>query len=81
MRGIIMGNVLYLTTDWLLGQFSEKSATARKRYRNFVADGMVKHDQPWRKLVGQIFLGNEEFIILFLTITPAFADGGVKLSG
>jgi putative transposase len=52
----------YLRTDWVLGQFSEKITTARQRYRNFVADGMVKHDQPWRKLVGQIFLGSEKFV-------------------
>jgi hypothetical protein len=52
-----------LITDWLLWQFSEQRATApRQRYRYFVADGMVKHDQPWRKLVGQIFLGSEKFV-------------------
>ena len=53
----------YLTTDWILGQFSEKRANARQRYRHFVADGTVKHDQPWRNLVEQIFLGSEKFVI------------------
>jgi hypothetical protein len=53
----------YLTTDWILGQFSENRATARQRYRKFVADGMVEQDQPWRKLVGQIFMGSEKFVM------------------
>ena len=52
----------YLTTDWILGQFSKNRAAARQRYREFVADGMVKQDQPWSKLVGQIFMGSERFI-------------------
>lgn len=52
----------YLTIDWALGQFSEKKATARQRYRKFVADGLVEQGRPWKKLVGQVFLGGESFV-------------------
>ena len=58
----------YLTTDWILGQFSKNRATARQRYRKFVADGMMRQDQPWQKLVGQIFMGSEEFITRIQTL-------------
>jgi putative transposase len=52
----------YLTIDWILGQFSEKLTTARQRYRKFVADGLADQDDPWKKLVGQIFMGSEDFM-------------------
>ncbi|OQX18776.1 MAG: addiction module toxin RelE, partial [Desulfobulbaceae bacterium A2] len=52
----------YLTTDWMLGQFSEKMITARQRYRQFVAEGMAEEEKPWEKLVGQVFLGSEKFV-------------------
>ena len=52
----------YLTIDWVLGQFSEKTVTARQRYRKFVADGLVDQERPWKKLVGQVFLGSESFV-------------------
>jgi putative transposase len=50
----------YLTTDWVLGQFSEKMTTARQRYRKFAAEGVAGKEKPWEKLVGQVFLGSEE---------------------
>jgi putative transposase len=46
----------------VLGQFSEKAVTARQRYRKFVADGLADHGRPWKKLVGQVFLGSESFV-------------------
>ena len=52
----------YLTIDWVLGQFAEKTVTARQRYRKFVADGLVDQERPWKKLVGQVFLGSESFV-------------------
>jgi putative transposase len=52
----------YLTIDWVLGQFSEEKTTARQRYRKFVAEGMADKEQPWEKLVGQVFLGSEKFV-------------------
>jgi len=53
---------VYLTIDWVLGQFAEKTVTARQRYRKFVADGLVDQERPWKKLVGQVFLGSESFV-------------------
>ena len=52
----------YLTIDWVLGEFAEKTVTARQRYRKFVADGLADQERPWKKLVGQIFLGSESFV-------------------
>jgi putative transposase len=52
----------YLTIDWVLGQFAEKKAAARQRYRKFVADGLVDQSCPWQKLAGQVFLGSENFV-------------------
>jgi putative transposase len=50
----------FLTTDWLLGQFSEKRPEAQRRYRRFVAAG--KGASPWEELKGQIYLGSDAFI-------------------
>ena len=33
-------SVPWLTTDWVLGQFSKRRSTARERYRRFVNEGM-----------------------------------------
>jgi putative transposase len=52
----------YLTTGWVLGQFSAKMTTARHRYRKFVAEGIAEEKKPWEKLVGQVFLGSEKFV-------------------
>lgn len=52
----------YLRVDWLLGQFSPEEAAARSRYRKFVAEGIVGQGEPWKELVGQVFLGSESFV-------------------
>jgi REP element-mobilizing transposase RayT len=52
----------YLTVEWVLGQFADKTTPARQRYRKFVDDGWVDQASPWEKLVGQIFLGSENFV-------------------
>ena len=52
----------FLTTDWILGQFSQSKAVARKNYREFVADGMKEKDRPWEKVKGQIILGSDTFL-------------------
>jgi putative transposase len=51
-----------LTIDWVLGQFAERKVAARQQYRKFVADGMAMRKRPWEKLVGQVFLGSENFV-------------------
>ncbi len=51
----------YLTTDWILGLFSSKRGIARRKYQNFVREGM--HQQsPWGLLRGQVLLGEEKFV-------------------
>ncbi|THJ12980.1 MAG: addiction module toxin RelE [Nitrospira sp. CG24C] len=58
--GEIAGPV-WLTTDWLLGQFGARQRDAQRRYREFVAEGR-EGPRPWEQLQGQIYLGSEEFI-------------------
>ena len=50
----------FLTTDWILGQFTEERQKAQGLYRIFVSEG--KNETPWKNLKGGIFLGSEEFI-------------------
>jgi REP element-mobilizing transposase RayT len=52
----------FLTTEWLLGNFSPAVTESRRRYRQFVKDGMSIHDSPWEKLAGRIVLGTETFV-------------------
>lgn len=52
----------YLTTDWILSQFSETKSDARIKYRLFVKDGMTGKEAPWEKLKGQVILGSDTFI-------------------
>ena len=53
----------FLSIDWVLGQFADKMLPARKRYRDFVAEGIDNPpEQPWKNLVGQIILGGDAFV-------------------
>ncbi len=52
----------FLTTDWVLGHFSENSSEARQGYKEFILEGLSNQVQPWKELVGQIFLGSESFV-------------------
>jgi REP element-mobilizing transposase RayT len=51
----------WLSTDWLLGRFSDQHDEAVKRYVAFVADRQHQ-DTPWKNLRNQIFLGSETFV-------------------
>lgn len=51
----------WLTTRTILDSFSKKQVLARKKYRQFVADGIGK-ESIWKNLNCQIYLGNENFI-------------------
>ena len=55
------GAPLWLTVDWVRGQFGARQREAQGRYRQFVADGH-QGSRPWEALQGQIYLGSEEFI-------------------
>ena len=53
----------FLTVDWILGQFAKNRNKARKAYRKFVTEGLVKIEEtPWKKLVGQIVFGGSDFV-------------------
>ncbi|MBI4915717.1 MAG: transposase [Acidobacteria bacterium] len=53
----------WLDTAWLLAQLDPGSPSrARLRYRQFVAEGVAGEYNPWDSLVGQIYLGGEEFL-------------------
>lgn len=52
---------LYLTTDWILGQFSVDLKEARNKYIGFV-NNSVKKESIWEKVQGQIFLGGKAFM-------------------
>jgi len=53
----------FLYSDWVLAQFSSKKKTARKLYQDFVTDGLMNQtEKPWKKLVGQVILGGEDFV-------------------
>jgi putative transposase len=53
----------FLYLDWLLSQFSSKKGEARKHYREYVLLGLsLSIEKPWKKLVGQIILGSEDFV-------------------
>lgn len=51
----------WLETDWLLGQFAKTRAVARRRYAEFVAQG-VGLPSPWSAVRGQAMLGPQAFV-------------------
>jgi REP element-mobilizing transposase RayT len=51
----------WLTTDWILAQFSRSRRGAQRLYHQFIMEGITK-ETPWKDLKGQIFLGDEGFI-------------------
>jgi hypothetical protein len=52
----------FLTTEWILANFSATLRKARGEYQQFVKDGIGGKESPWEKLSGQIVLGSETFL-------------------
>lgn len=52
----------FLTTEWILANFSTTLRKARGEYQRFVKDGIEGKESPWEKLSGQIVLGSETFL-------------------
>ena len=50
-----------LTADWVLGQFGQKKATAQKRYREFVQEG-IGGERIHEAVTAQSLLGREDFV-------------------
>lgn len=51
----------WLSSDYLLSQFSVQRKTAIRKYQTFVQEGL-KNDPIWSRLNNQIYLGDEAFI-------------------
>ena len=51
----------WLATDALLAHFAKQRAAARRRYRQFVMDGLAC-GSIWSGLRQQIYLGEDEFV-------------------
>jgi putative transposase len=64
---------LYLTTDWILGQFSSNLTEARNRYIEFV-NSSVKKESIWEEVRGQVFLGGKAFIEKYATLKQGKED-------
>jgi len=60
----MMGDVTapaWLETDWLLSQFGKSRKVAKRKYKNFVREG-VGLPPVWGELKSQIYLGGESFV-------------------
>jgi putative transposase len=53
----------WLTVGDVLRHFGRREAMARRRYREFLADGMAaKGEKPWRLVEGQVLLGERSWV-------------------
>ncbi len=59
--------VEFLTSDWILGQFSGNNVRARQAYAQFVEEG-ANAQLPWQRLHGQIFFGSLAFVSTFTNL-------------
>ena len=50
----------WLAVDWLLAQFSDSRAQARRRYMHFVDEG-IEEPCVWQAPRSELFLGDERF--------------------
>ena len=60
----MMGDALapqWLETDWLLSQFGKSRKVTRRKYKNFVREGLGL-PPVWDALKSQIYLGSETFV-------------------
>lgn len=51
----------WLTTDDLLAEFGKSRAGARRKYQEFITEGMGS-ESIWKDLKGQIYLGDDDFV-------------------
>ena len=52
---------VWLQTDWVLAQFSQRRSRAIEKYVSFVHEG-TRLPSIWTQLQGQIYLGSESFV-------------------
>jgi REP-associated tyrosine transposase len=51
----------WLTTDVLLAEFGKSRLRARRKYQQFVEEG-IGGERIWKNLKGQIYLGDDHFV-------------------
>ena len=64
---------LCLTRKWILRQFGTKKGFAEKKYKEFVEAG-IGEEPIWRKVRGQILLGEERFVEKFIPYVKGHED-------
>jgi len=52
----------FLTTDWLLSQFSSEKRKAQRAYFSFVHNVIEQDESPWKHLRGRFVLGSDRFV-------------------
>jgi len=52
----------YLSTEWILSNFSSSLLQATNSYRIFVDEGIGGKESPWEKITGQVVLGSKVFL-------------------
>ncbi|MBT9151420.1 MAG: Chromosomal replication initiator protein DnaA [candidate division WS2 bacterium] len=52
----------WLTTEWVLGQFSDDLVNAHAGYQAFVEEGLAKEDNPLKDLKAGFILGGDDFV-------------------
>ena len=52
----------WLASEQLLGHFAPDRGIAQQLYRTFIADGIGKDHDIWPRVVGQIYLGGQQWI-------------------
>jgi REP element-mobilizing transposase RayT len=65
----------WLETEWTLEHFGRRRAKAVPAYRRFIAEGVAGDYEPWKAVIGQIYLGSEGFRKEALRRTPAGRKG------
>lgn len=64
---------VFLTTDWILQQFGEKPKVAKRRYREFVKDG-IGGNSIWEGVRSQILLGDDGFVDEFSDVAKGIEE-------
>ena len=52
----------WLAVDNVLAEFGSERSTAQARYERFVSDAIGSERVPWHDLIGQIYLGSEDWV-------------------
>ncbi len=70
----------WLTREWVLAQFSENEASARRRYKKFVEEGIEKSENPFASVKAGLILGTDTFMEELKRKVPVKTDHDVPQS-